>query len=197
MRSPSMARRCPVENGFVRAERVAGYFSASTASLSASSGMVRKSAGGMWRRFEAGSFRKAQRADCKIQATASEHDSRVLQRGAVTLEPANSDARSDQAITLLELKQYNTAIPAYDAAIKLTPKVASLYGGLGDAWLGAGDQEKARAAYDAALQQDPGYWRANRARATRFSKHRGRAIRGSISKTTKAKQKRTKCDKCC
>lgn len=56
----------------------------------------------------------------------------------------------------LDAQRWAEAAPCFEAAVKIDPTYAAAHVALGDAWAGAGDSAKARAAWEQALQTPHG-----------------------------------------
>ena len=69
--------------------------------------------------------------------------------------PNDSAGPASLGACLLNLKRYGEATEALEAAVKMKPGLGSLHSELGTAYLRAGDDEKALAAYQKTLELDP------------------------------------------
>jgi Flp pilus assembly protein TadD len=63
--------------------------------------------------------------------------------------------RFDQAVLMLHAKQYEHAITALQRVLSLSPRLPEAHVNLGFAWLGLKDAERARRAFEAAIELRP------------------------------------------
>lgn len=73
----------------------------------------------------------------------------------IKVAPNDSVGPGSLGACLLNLKRYGEAAAVLETAVKMKPGLGSLYSELGTAYLRAGDDEKALAAYQKALELDP------------------------------------------
>jgi tetratricopeptide (TPR) repeat protein len=85
---------------------------------------------------------------------AKYEDAIPVLRQLFKIEPGFTDGPSNLALALSQTKRYGEAAAALETAVQLSPHSAYMQLQLGDAYLKAGDAQKARAAYHAAIEMD-------------------------------------------
>ena len=79
---------------------------------------------------------------------------------AVNIDPGNFAMQSNLAMMLVESGRVEDGIRRYETILRLRPDLTEVWVNLGAAYANNGDQDKARAAWEKALEVDPGNARA-------------------------------------
>jgi tetratricopeptide (TPR) repeat protein len=90
-----------------------------------------------------------------LMGTGRFEDAIPVWKQLVSIEPDDPDGHTNLASALSALKRYAEAASALESALKLSSDQLPLYVQLGTAYLRAGDEDKALAAYKKALETDP------------------------------------------
>jgi len=79
---------------------------------------------------------------------------------AVNIDPANFALQSNLAMMLVESGRVDDGIRRYETILRIRPDLTEVWVNLGAAYANTGDSEKARAAWEKALEMDPNNARA-------------------------------------
>ncbi|MDE3155534.1 MAG: tetratricopeptide repeat protein [Acidobacteriota bacterium] len=95
----------------------------------------------------------------EVLALTDPHDPKAASelRRAINLDPSNVQARARDARLLMALGRTGEALEQLGRAMAFDPRAAGLPAAQGWAWYGSGDDERAAAAFEAALTLDPAY----------------------------------------
>jgi TonB family protein len=98
-------------------------------------------------------------------------------RKQLEINPEDRFAHRNLAYLLSATKRYRDAVPEFEMAAAIEPKSATLEVGLGTAYLGEGEDDKALAAFEKALELAPGafVWNSAAYALAEASKHLDRA----------------------